>query len=139
MFIVNAPRIFTLMWKFASRLVNENTAKKIHIYSKDYQALLLEHIDANKLPKILGGTCECTRGCMYSDIGPWNPEGHSYDEFGVLKGRTVDPEAIKQLPPANLNVIEVQNSSSRSHFMDIRSEDLEIINAIFEIRVAAIQ
>ena len=34
----------------------------------------------NTFPKLLGGKCECSGiegGCMYSDIGPWNPEGNS--------------------------------------------------------------
>jgi hypothetical protein len=62
MFIINAPKIFSLMWAFAKKLVNENTAKKIHIVSKNHLPLLLEHIDLDKIPKVLGGTCECSKG-----------------------------------------------------------------------------
>ena len=43
-----------------------------------YQEKLLEFIDAENLPEFLGGKCTWSGiegGCLYSDIGPWNPKG----------------------------------------------------------------
>jgi hypothetical protein len=39
---------------------------------------LLELVDPQNLPNIIGGECTCPHienGCLYSDIGPWNPRG----------------------------------------------------------------
>ena len=43
-----------------------------------YQPKLFEFVDAENLPSIIGGTCtfpHINSGCLYSDIGPWNPRG----------------------------------------------------------------
>jgi hypothetical protein len=53
-------------------MLDENTVSKIHILGSNYQKQLLELVDADQLPKIYGGTCECPNGCENSDIGPWN-------------------------------------------------------------------
>lgn len=56
LFIVNAPRIFPLLYKISRPLVSEDTKKKIHVLGADYASTLLEYIDADELPAYLGGT-----------------------------------------------------------------------------------
>ncbi|GFR58752.1 SEC14-like protein 2 [Elysia marginata] len=56
LFIVNAPRIFPLLYKISRPLVSEDTKKKIHVLGADYASTLLEYIDAEELPAYLGGT-----------------------------------------------------------------------------------
>lgn len=78
MYIVNAGFFFSAVWAIAKTFMDEKTVKKIGILGSDYITELKKHIDMENLPKILGGTCECSNiegGCLYSDIGPWNPEG----------------------------------------------------------------
>ena len=54
------------------RLLDQDTAEKISILGKKYQAALLAMIPAENLPKRFGGLCQCPGGCELSDAGPWN-------------------------------------------------------------------
>ena len=48
------------------------------VLKSDYLDELLLYVDKDNLPSILGGNCTCSHipgGCMFSDIGPWNPTG----------------------------------------------------------------
>ena len=72
MFIINAPTLFTAVWKMIKGFLDERTASKVEILGSNYEKRLLEAIDAENLPTYLGGTCECANGCQNSDIGPWN-------------------------------------------------------------------
>jgi len=52
--------------------------KKINVEKSEYAKKLLELVEAENLPTILGGKCTCPDiegGCLYADIGPWNPKG----------------------------------------------------------------
>ena len=33
---------------------------------------LLEFIEIDKIPKFLGGNCECEGGCLHREPGPWD-------------------------------------------------------------------
>ncbi|RKO84940.1 CRAL-TRIO domain-containing protein, partial [Blyttiomyces helicus] len=72
MFIINAPMLFTGVWALVKPLLDEVTVSKINILGSSYSAKLLETIDAECLPKTLGGACECKGGCDQADPGPWN-------------------------------------------------------------------
>ncbi|KDO24147.1 hypothetical protein SPRG_10574 [Saprolegnia parasitica CBS 223.65] len=61
-FIVNAPLFFYGTWKLIEVFLNENSRKKISILGKNFKPTLHTHIDADQLPKSLGGTCECFPG-----------------------------------------------------------------------------
>lgn len=78
MYILNAGFFFSAVWAIAKTFIDEKTAKKITVLGSDYITELKKHIDMNNFPKSLGGNCECKNikgGCLYADIGPWNPEG----------------------------------------------------------------
>lgn len=56
-FIVNAPKIFPVIWKLVRPFVAEETRKKIKVFgTTNYKETLLEHIDADQLPAAYGGT-----------------------------------------------------------------------------------
>lgn len=71
--IVNAPRGFATIWNVMKPWIAKETAQKVTIMGSDYKHKLLEFIDADSLPAILGGTCTCAGlgGCMKSSAGPW--------------------------------------------------------------------
>lgn len=74
MYVINAPMMFTSVWGMVKPLLDEVTVKKITILGGNYQNSLLEDIDADYLPKELGGGCECggeKNACRKGDPGPW--------------------------------------------------------------------
>lgn len=78
MFIVNISGLFSVLWGMVKGFIDEKTKKKIQVEKKDYKNKLLEIVDEENLPTFFGGTCTCSHiegGCLFSDIGPWNPEG----------------------------------------------------------------
>ncbi|KAL5016996.1 hypothetical protein ScPMuIL_006585 [Solemya velum] len=53
--VVNAPRIFPLLYKLARPLVSEDMRQKIHVLGADYKHVLMKYIDEEQLPAFLGG------------------------------------------------------------------------------------
>jgi hypothetical protein len=78
MFLVNTSFFFSAVWSVVQGFIDEKTRKKINVEKGGYAKKLLELVDAENLPTFLGGTCTCSHiqgGCLYADIGPWNPQG----------------------------------------------------------------
>ena len=78
MYIINAGFFFSAVWAIAKTFVDEKTAKKIQVLKTDYLKEFEKILNVEQLPKVLGGKCECKEikgGCLYADIGPWNPDG----------------------------------------------------------------
>jgi hypothetical protein len=78
MFLVNTTFLFSACWTIVKGFIDEKTRKKIHVEKSSYQKKLLELVDEENLPSFLGGKCTCPDiegGCLYADIGPWNPKG----------------------------------------------------------------
>ncbi|KAI1313850.1 cytosolic factor, phosphatidylinositol/phosphatidylcholine transfer protein [Mortierella claussenii] len=73
MYVINAPMMFTSVWGMVKPLLDEVTVKKIVILGSNYQSTLLEDIDAENIPKAIGGTCVCPGegGCQKGEPGPW--------------------------------------------------------------------
>jgi len=71
-YIINAPYLFSTVWKFIKPWLDEVTVAKIDILGSDYKTKLLTQIPEENLPADLGGTCTCAGGCSLSDAGPWN-------------------------------------------------------------------
>jgi len=78
MFLINTNKFFGLIYNIIKGLIDIKTRKKIEILGNDYKEKVLEFISPENLPTFLGGTCTCPQapgGCLYCDIGPWNPVG----------------------------------------------------------------
>ena len=71
--IINAPASFTMIWSVAKRWLDQRTVDKVDILGTDYLPRVLELIDEENLPTILGGKCTCEEygGCALSSQGPW--------------------------------------------------------------------
>ena len=78
MFIVNAGGFFGFIWSFVKKFLDPKTAEKIQVKGSEYKEKLLKYVDEDNLPDFFGGRCKCSHikgGCLFSDIGPWNPKG----------------------------------------------------------------
>jgi hypothetical protein len=77
--IVNAPSSFTWVWSITKRWLAKETVDKVDILGSDYHKVLLELVDEESLPSLLGGKCYCGeegeertgRLCLLSGVGPW--------------------------------------------------------------------
>lgn len=54
--IINAPKIFPLLYKICRPLISEDMKKKIHVIGGDYTEYLLKFIDPSNLPACYGGS-----------------------------------------------------------------------------------
>lgn len=77
MILINTNLFFKAIWVLVKPFIDEKTRGKILVEKDDYLDKLLEFIDKDNLPFFFGGNCKCEEfgGCLYSDIGPWNPKG----------------------------------------------------------------
>ena len=78
MFLINANSLFSFVYNIVKGLIDIETRNKIELLGNDYKEKIFDYIDPDNLPSFLGGNCKCSHipgGCLYSDIGPWNPEG----------------------------------------------------------------
>ncbi len=78
MFIINSSFFFKAVWSIVQGFIDEKTRNKIKVEKSQYAKKILELVDEKDLPTFLGGKCKCEHvegGCLYSDIGPWNPDG----------------------------------------------------------------
>ena len=78
MFLINTNKFFGFVYNIVKGLIDVESRKKIELLGNDYKEKVFEYIDPDNLPTFLGGNCTCPNipgGCLYCDIGPWNPEG----------------------------------------------------------------
>jgi hypothetical protein len=78
MFLLNTGFFFKAVWALVKGFIDPKTAGKIQMLGSSYQNELYKWADPENLPTLVGGTCTCSNiegGCLYSDIGPWNPNG----------------------------------------------------------------
>ncbi|ORY76019.1 Sec14 cytosolic factor [Protomyces lactucae-debilis] len=70
-YMINAPWGFSTAFGMIKSLLDEVTAKKIHILGSHYKDELLKQIPPQNLPKKFGGTSETAGPVELSDEGPW--------------------------------------------------------------------
>jgi len=94
MYLVNTSWILRAAWSIIKGFMDSKTAAKIKILGSSYTKDLLEHIDAENLPKFLGGKCECApEGCLKRCEGPWKKY---FDNFP--KDDDENDHKVPQLP-----------------------------------------
>ncbi|KAL5011206.1 hypothetical protein ScPMuIL_011711 [Solemya velum] len=64
-YLINAPKVFPIIFKVAKPFMPEETKKKMKVLGPDYQETLQKDIAADQLPKFLGGTCVDPDGDPY--------------------------------------------------------------------------
>ena len=82
-FVTNAPSMFTIMWAVVKPWVDPVTLAKMAILGADPSRALLAEIDADQLPRVLGGSADLEGGF------PGGPGG----KFGYTRedGTTISP------------------------------------------------
>ncbi|CAE7733038.1 SEC14 [Symbiodinium microadriaticum] len=58
LFVVNAPPVFVALYRLIKTWLDPVTASKIQVLGRNFQPVLLEHIDADQLPRDYGGTVD---------------------------------------------------------------------------------
>lgn len=97
MFVVNAPRMFTMAYSVIKGFIDPVTREKIQIFGSTFIGELEKHIDINDIPSFLGGRCRCAGGCLHDQPGPWeayqpSPRGRSNsDGFSTPRGCPPSP------------------------------------------------
>lgn len=72
MILINANRLFSTIWSLIQHFIEEKTRSKITVCQEDYLETILNYVEIENLPSFLGGKCKCEKGCINSNIGPWN-------------------------------------------------------------------
>ena len=68
-FLVNCPSVINIAFGLLKHVVPKRTQEKIVFCGKDRTpAVLRAVIDEDKLPRELGGTCECPGGCLSAQL-----------------------------------------------------------------------
>jgi len=64
LYVINAPSIFTWMWKLVKPWLDPFTANSMSILGSNFYEVLSKEIPAENFPKEYGGKCECPNGCL---------------------------------------------------------------------------
>jgi len=64
LYIINAPSIFTWMWKLVKPWLDPNTAASMNFLGTDFYDTLVTDIAPENIPKEYGGKCDCEGGCL---------------------------------------------------------------------------
>jgi hypothetical protein len=110
--VINAPSSFTLIWSIVKPWLSKETAAKVDILGSNYRTVLLSLVDAENLPKSLGGTCTCGEGdverCQFSSAGPWQ-EGRVGWGPNAKKARDVQGENEEhQAAQSSVDMVNLQ-------------------------------
>jgi hypothetical protein len=84
-YVVNAPWVFTAVWKLVRVFLDDGVTAKVHILGEGEptRKALLEAVDPAQLPAFLGGTCRCPGGCV-SGAECTSPDGFVASQRRIL-------------------------------------------------------
>nr|GAT60294.1 predicted protein [Mycena chlorophos] len=122
--IVNAPASFAFIWSMIKPWLSKETQAKVDIFGNDYQKHLLQLVDADALPAVLGGECRCEVGCHQSSVGPWldgrvgwgpkskGEEAAAPTEFSAGEAAQVEPVPSAAPPTPPTRAVEDATASA---------------------------
>jgi len=92
LYIINAPAVFTWMWKLVKPWLDPNTAASMNVLGEDFYDVLVKEIDPCNIPSEYGGKCECKNECL--------PKGGSYaaSEDDSIVNAVVPPRDSLSVP-----------------------------------------
>jgi hypothetical protein len=64
LYVINAPSIFTWMWKLVKPWLDPFTANSLSILGSNYYEVLSKEIPPENFPAEYGGQCSCANGCL---------------------------------------------------------------------------
>ena len=73
MFIINAPKIFSMIWSVVKLWLDKRTLAKIKVYGSDYHEKLFGFVDPHDLPEHIGGHLD-SEEAMFSTSNIWDAE-----------------------------------------------------------------
>jgi len=97
LFVINAPKMFTMLFAIVKSLLSQSTIDKFRIYGTDeneWKAALLEHIDADQLPVHYGGTMTDVNGDPKCSA-VLNPGGTIPTSYYLSTAKLVPSEGMK--------------------------------------------
>lgn len=71
LYIINAPSIFTWMWKLVKPWLDPATAQTMVVLGSNFYEVLSKEIPPENIPMEYGGNCSCPGGCL-PKAGPFN-------------------------------------------------------------------
>ena len=84
--LINVPWIFNALWYFIKGMLHESTIRKIQLCGKDYHPLLLQDLQPEHVPVLVGGPYK-------GGMSPDDPESVlAWDLAFLVEGRTLDAE-----------------------------------------------
>ncbi|KAH9553297.1 hypothetical protein CY35_08G000600 [Sphagnum magellanicum] len=124
MFIINAGPGFRMLWSTIKGFLDPVSIKKISVLGSNYQAKLLQVIDASELPDFLGGQCSCASegGCLQSNKGPW--EDHDIAK-AVLAGQFKSSREIVSVQSGHVKEKYMESSPALAGSELEEGKDLE--------------
>nr|UXK97100.1 retinal-binding protein [Haliotis discus hannai] len=137
MFVVNAPRIFPLLYKLCRPLISEEMKNKIHVLGGDFSGVLLEHIDADQLPVFLGGAMTGKDGDPY--CSELIPAGGDVPESYYLQSLTnTDNMETTTIPRGDKIILKYEVDTPGSILRwEFKTEGFDISFGVFLLREGA--
>jgi hypothetical protein len=114
MYVVNAPKLFTVVYAMVKPLVDPRTLQKVIVLGSSFKEELLKVMDEDQLPKVLGGSCKMHEGeCM--------PKGGKFPDVKRGASTVGDDE--------DSETFEVTIASQDKHEHEVKIDDDESVLA----------
>lgn len=88
MFIINAPGLFTGVWRILKAFIDDRTKQKIQIFGSNYRDTLVQYIDPQYLPDFVEGGTNTSWFSRQGRIGSADPT-HQATEKAAFDEKTV--------------------------------------------------